>query len=196
MRRKRRPIATDGEKPLARETRFGLIYALSRARNARPTSIFEAPFVQLLMRPGHFIFTLWRAGARRGVVILPAVLPDPDRFVPAYANPMRKRRYSGRKSAAARGGNHARRDSFSIHLPARTIVGKIITVFTAERIPCRASEPAPRCKVDRQVSSTSASTLDEAESSLAFYDSTLRWTWLRTRRWKFYDYFFSKLIGQ
>lgn len=80
------------EKPLARETRFDLIYA-SRPERARPTSIFEAPFVQLLMRPGHFIFTLRHAGARRGVRtnasrrrLLPAVLPYPDRFVPAYAN--------------------------------------------------------------------------------------------------------------
>lgn len=149
-----------------------------RGPNVRPTSIFVAPFVQLLMRPGHFIFTLWRAGARRDVrttayrvVVLPAVLPDPDRFVPAYANPMRKRRYGREKETAARGGNRARRDSFSIHLPARTIAGKIITVFTAERIHRRASEPAPCCKVDRQVSSTSASALDEAENSLTFYDS-------------------------
>lgn len=152
-----------------------------RGLNVRPTSIFEAPFVQLLMRPGHFIFTLWRAGARRGVrttayrvVVLPAVLPDPDRFVPAYANLIASIRRE--KETAARGGNRERRDSFSIHLPARTIVGKIITVFTAERIHCRASEPAPRCKVDRQVSSTSASTLDETGSSLTLYDSTLRWT--------------------
>lgn len=80
-----------------------------RGPNVRPTSIFEAPFVQLLMRPGHFIFTLWRAGARRGVrttayrvVVLPAVLPDPDRFVPAYANSMRKLQTGERDGRAGR----------------------------------------------------------------------------------------------
>jgi len=56
-----------GEKPLARETRFGLIYALSRAKRAPHSDLWAAPFVQLLMRPGHFIFTLRRASARRNV---------------------------------------------------------------------------------------------------------------------------------
>lgn len=59
---------------------------MHRGPNMRPTSIFEAPFVQLLMRLGHFIFTLRHAGACRCVrttvpcrSFLPAVFPGPIR---------------------------------------------------------------------------------------------------------------------
>lgn len=128
-----------GEKPLARETRFGLIYALSRAQTCAPHP-FEAPFVQLLMRPGHFIFTLWRATPRRctdaalgrlhiTVVVLPAVLPDPGRFVPAYANPIAPMRREKETETPCE-----ERFFQYTSVGTRTIAGKIITVFTAERI--------------------------------------------------------------
>lgn len=86
--------------------------------------------------------------------LLPAVLPYPGRFVPAYANriaSMRERERDGRNEP----GKNERGEILSLYIcRRRTIVGKIITVFTAERIHCRASESAPPSKVDRQVSST------------------------------------------
>lgn len=69
--------------------------------------------------------------------------------------------YERKKDGRNEPGKNERGEILSLYICRhRTIVGKIITVFTAERIHCRASESAPPSKVDRQVSSTlSARTL-------------------------------------
>lgn len=128
------------------------------AARVRPTLILEVPFVQLLMRSGHFIFTLCaplRPKRRDCITSVrstcraffrgPVVYPYPGRFVPAYANLVASMCERGRKREREkeRDRGRKRRDlSLGIHLPVRTIVRKIITVFTAERIHHRALESA------------------------------------------------------
>lgn len=163
---------------MARETRFDLIYA-SRPERARPTSIFEAPFVQLLMRPGHFIFTL------RGTPVHVAVSGRMHRAVVSYLPFFRTRTAirsrvcksdrvdTGERDGKTVPGKNERGEILSVYIcRRRTIVGKIITVFTAERIHRRASESAPPSKVDRasfEYALCESRDFDEVKSSLTLF---------------------------
>lgn len=116
--------------PLSRGTRFDLIYA---SWSTFPTPVLR-PFCTVINALGHFIFTvcthtatreLWRHRYLTSFRIL--------RFVPVYANFVEHESATERKERASEREKERRNERpFSIHLPARTIVGKIITVFTGE----------------------------------------------------------------
>lgn len=113
---------------LSRGTRFDLIYA---SWSAFPTPVLR-PFCTVINALGHFIFTvcthtatreLWRHRYLTSFRIL--------RFVPVYAN-FERESATRRKGGGREKGKRENERPFSIHLPARTIVRKIITVFTGE----------------------------------------------------------------
>lgn len=109
-------------------------------------------------------------------IVLPAILPTRHQFVPTYANHVDTRERDdpvhGAK-AKYRRREREREDILSVCIchDARTIAGKIITVFTAERIHwwTGVRTGCSRRKVDRHISNASIRariTCDETRKSV------------------------------
>lgn len=153
------PVVVTERKAVGPRNSFWLNLCIA-ARAWAPYLELRGPFCAVINVSGplHFHPTARRCTARRQDECIAPSSPTCRSSVP---RPIRSRvcksdRVDMReKDARNESGKNEREEILSLYICRhRTIVGKIITVFTAERIHCRASESAPPSKVDRQVSST------------------------------------------
>lgn len=109
-----------------------------------PHPDLRGPFVHLLMRPGHFIFTLCMLvhDAELRLCIAHYLLSFRTRAIRSRV--CKSRRVDTGEKGGRIERKRERRFFQYTSADTNTIVGKIITVFTGERIHCRASEPASR----------------------------------------------------